>query len=358
MSMTKLLFFIPSLVNSAGTERISTSLANFLVKKGYHVDFVVHSLNTNSFFSIDSKVKILSLGLDGDINSHKFRAAWRLRKLIKANSYDVVLNVGVACSYVTLLAMPYLLGCKVISWEHFSIKGLNLKRRIKHYFAASLVDKTIVLTYADSSAYPAILKNKVEVIPNFTSINEYGQSATLSNKVVLACGRLEESVKQFDLLIDSWKIVNATCPDWTLRIIGGGDAKKLYDKIRFLGLSKSIVLAGICDDMSKEYLGCSIVVVSSKYESFSLVIIESMSFGIPIVSFDCPLGPHEILTGCEGAKLVDNGNVNALAGALIEVISDEKLRLQMGKAALIRYKEKYSQNQIIDGWLNLLDMLN
>lgn len=67
--MSKILFFIPSLFNSAGTERISTSLANALQKKGYDVDFVVHSSSRESFYKLNSGITIYSLFLNGNINN-------------------------------------------------------------------------------------------------------------------------------------------------------------------------------------------------------------------------------------------------------------------------------------------------
>lgn len=220
--MNKILFFIPSLFNSAGTERISTSLANALQGKGYYVDFVVHSSNKVSFYKLNSGINIYSLSLNGNINTHKIKAAIRLRKLIKKHKYNVIINVGVACANVTMLVIPQMLGCKVISWEHFSIKGLNFKRRLKHYISVFFSNHTIVLTKADRSAYPRIFDRKMAVIPNFTDINHFQKVSSLSNKVVLACGRLEEEVKRFDLLLNIWSTVHATMPEWTLRIVGDG----------------------------------------------------------------------------------------------------------------------------------------
>lgn len=99
--MHKILFFIPSLCNSGGTERISTILANNLVSRGICVDFVVHSVTIDSFFDLDDSIHIYSLGFNGNINANKLKAALRLRKLIKLNHYNVIVNVGVACSCIT-----------------------------------------------------------------------------------------------------------------------------------------------------------------------------------------------------------------------------------------------------------------
>lgn len=192
--MHKILFFIPSLCNSGGTERISTILANNLVSRGICVDFVVHSVTIDSFFDLDDSIHIYSLGFNGNINANKLKAALRLRKLIKLNHYNVIVNVGVACSCITFLSAPYLIGCKIISWEHFSICGLNFLGRLNRYLAVCLSKRTIVLTHADKFAYPRVLRKKIKVIPNFTCINKEGNRASLESKIVLAAGRIEVEV--------------------------------------------------------------------------------------------------------------------------------------------------------------------
>lgn len=111
----KILFFIPSLKNSAWNEHISVDLANGLSEKGMEVDFVVHDVDVKSFFNIHKSIYVHFLGLTGKIRDNKFKAAYRLRKLIKKHHYEMIVNIGVACNYVSVLAFPPQLGCKVIS---------------------------------------------------------------------------------------------------------------------------------------------------------------------------------------------------------------------------------------------------
>lgn len=353
--MSKILFFIPSLFNSAGTERISTSLANALQKKGYDVDFVVHASNRESFYQLNSSINIYSLSLNGNINTHKIKAAIRLRRLIKNHRYDAIINVGVACANVTMLIIPQMLGCKVISWEHFSIKGLNFKRRLKHYISVFFSNYTVVLTNADRSAYPKIFDCKMAVIPNFTDINPFQKNSSLSDKVVLACGRLEEEVKRFDLLLQIWSIVHVKMPEWILRIVCDGDSSLLHKKAEELKINNSIRFVGRCNDMSVEYLRSSLFTLTSKYESFSLVIIEAKSFGIPVVSFDCPFGPREIVRNEIDGLLIENDSAEAFSKAMIRLMKDKELRQNMGRCATLDYLNRWNVNKIIDKWLMILN---
>ena len=228
--MRKILFFIPSLFNSGGTERISTTLANELHKLGYSIDFVVHSSSTKSFFFLDSEIAVHSLNLNGNINTHRLKAALRLHKLIKKYQYDMIINVGVACAYVSVFCFPQLLGCKVLSWEHFVCRGLSFYRRLKHYVSVCLSNKTVVLTSADMYGYPKILRRKIVVIPNFTCINIENKVCSLETKTVLSAGRID-NIKGFDLLIEAWKKISKIYPDWKLRIAGGGNADSLKELI-------------------------------------------------------------------------------------------------------------------------------
>lgn len=353
--MNKILFFIPSLFNSAGTERISTSLANALQEKGFDVDFVVHSSNRKSFYELNSGINIYSLSLNGNINAHKIKAAIRLRKLIRNHKYNAIINVGVACANVTMLIIPQTLGCKVISWEHFSIKGLNFKRRLKHYISVFFSNYTIVLTKADRSAYPRVFDHKMTVIPNFTDINPFQKTSSLSNKVVLACGRLEEEVKRFDLLLKIWSKAHVNMPEWILRIVGDGDSSLLNKEAEKLKINDSIQFVGRCHDMSEEYLRSSLFVLTSKYESFSLVIIEAKSFGVPVISFDCPFGPREIIQNKIDGLLIENDNPDVFSKAMIRLMKDKELRLKMGRHATLDYLDRWNVNKIIDKWLIILN---
>lgn len=353
--MSKILFFISSLTNSAGTERISTALANALSERGYHIDFVVHDSDINCFFKLNPSIRIYSLGLDKNMGSHKMRAAFRLHQLIRKNRYDIILNVGVSCAYVTLLACPQIYGCKIFSWEHFSTNTLGIMGRLKRYFSVCFSHCTIVLTHADKSFYPTFLQKRMIVVPNFTCINPDGLTSSSKNKVVLAAGRIEGKIKGFDLLVEAWQEVARYYPDWTLRIVGGGNPYELSKKIHDLQMEQFVQLAGPVENMADEYMNSSLFVLSSRSEPFGLVIIEAMSFGLPVVSFDCPNGPREIIDDGINGCLVENGNVKALYETMIEMISDGDLRVKLGASALYKYRTHYTLGNIINTWLTILN---
>lgn len=226
--------------------------------------------------------------------------------------------------------------------------------KLKRYISAFLSNHTIVLTHADLKTYPRLLQKKLGVIPNFTNINKNSYTAKLDNNIVLAAGRIER-IKGFDLLVEAWKEVHYHYPDWNLRIVGGGNPQELIQTIKEQKLEKSVTLTGPIKNMEAEYLNSSIFVLSSRSEPFGLVLIEAMSFGMPVISFDCPNGLREIINDGVDGKLVENGNVKALATAIMEMIADKYTRKRMGKAVFKKYSAQYMLDKILLMWLSVLN---
>lgn len=88
-----------------------------------------------------------------------------------------------------------------------------------------------------------------------------------------------------------------------------------------------------------------------------MVLLEAMATGLPIVSFDCPTGPRQIIKDGKTGYLVENGNVEKLSYMMIFMIKDEKIRHKMGVAAQKDVKEHFSVSAIAKKWDNLFESL-
>ena len=147
-------------------------------------------------------------------------------------------------------------------------------------------------------------------------------------------GRLTH-VKGYDLLIRAWAHVHARHPDWTLRIFGRGPREeKLQASIDKRDLTGRVVLEGPAADVGTQLAAASMFVLSSRREGMPMVLLEAMSKGLPVVSYDCPTGPADVITDGHDGLLVKPEKIHAMADAICLLIEDEELRHKLGAHAL------------------------
>jgi glycosyltransferase involved in cell wall biosynthesis len=113
-------------------------------------------------------------------------------------------------------------------------------------------------------------------------------------------------------------------------------------------------LNGPTADIQKEYVNSSIFVFSSRFEGFGMVLVEAMACGLPVVSFDCPCGPKDIVKDGEDGILVENGNIELLATSLSKMMRDEALRQAMSQAAL-KNVQRFRIEQIAEQWRKIFE---
>ena len=213
-------------------------------------------------------------------------------------------------------------------------------------------DSIILLTKADKEASCHNWKT-VHVIPNAITFPREIPS-TLERKRAIAVGNLFH-IKGFSRLIDVWSIVHKQHPDWSLSIYGEGYLKEeLQSKINDLSLTDVVKLEGSVNDIKKCYQQSSMALISSYEESFSMVLLEAQSCGLPTVAFDCPFGPSEIITDGVDGFIVLNDDILCFADRVCLLIENTELRRIMGLNAFNNV-ERFSESNVMPLWVELFD---
>ena len=224
-------------------------------------------------------------------------------------------------------------------------------------------DRFVVLTEEDAQMWGEI--PGMRVIPNAAlDLGAAGNGADLSvahnrpEKRVIAVGRLDYQ-KGFDRLIDAWALVQKgdRFADWRLDIFGQGEWKDMLDrKIQKLGIEKSARLDAPVKNIAAEYAASSMLVMSSHYEGFPMVMVEAMSLGLPVVTFDYKCGPKDIIDDGRNGLLVKEGDIKGLADAMMSLMASPATLSRMSKEAR-KVTEKYSEEKVMGMWVDLYEGL-
>lgn len=243
----------------------------------------------------------------------------------------------------------------VVAQEHlnFGAHRPGLARQIRRHYPA--LDALVVLTHDDRRDYREILagaRTRVERITNALP-RIPGEPSAERDRVVLAAGRLTGQ-KGFDLLIDAYVPLARAHPEWQLRIYGDGVRRqRLRRRILRHGVYNNVFLMGATQRLGAFMSRASLFALSSRYEGFGMVIVEAMSKGLPVVSFDCPRGPSEIIDQDGDGLLVPPQDVDAMTQSLRELMEDAERRERLGAAAA-RKARQFEMSRIGAQWESLL----
>ena len=222
-------------------------------------------------------------------------------------------------------------------------------------FFYTKLDALVVLTDRDSEKYTFIDRKKLFVIPNSMSFIT-NDICDINSKKILSVGRLSKQ-KGFDLLIDALAKIDIK-DDWEVNIVGEGEDKnKLINQIREKKLQKQVNILDTTDDIKSLFAASSFYVMSSRWEGLPMVLIEAKTYGLPIVSFDCPEGPSFVVRNGIDGYLVQPENTDELAKKIEMLMKDESLRERMCFESK-KDSSRFHPEQIYLLWKDLLNKID
>lgn len=317
-------------------------------------------------YPLDERINLVDLG----VNYNRSKSYFSIENLLKAFSHikkqkklfgklkpDVIISPNFNFDHYWL---PFIKGkSQLIKERHGSRykeestrKNKSLLNKLKFMFNDWLDSKynTIVVLNEDEKKY--VKSGNAVVIPN--PIESQSIQSDLINKKVMAAGRISP-VKAFDQLIMSWALVNRDFPDWQLDIYGPDyleTQKNLMILVNDLQLQNVVHFKGSTNNIPLKMAEYSIYAMTSETECFPMVLLEALSVGLPIVSYDCPTGPRNIITNKSDGLLVDDKNINSFAENLESLIKDVNLRSTMGKNAKHNV-QRFTISEVMNQWQSL-----
>ena len=235
-------------------------------------------------------------------------------------------------------------------------KSWTYARKLTYPWADALVTQT----RCAMGFFPRSLQSKGAIIPNPVVLpylrNQPRPQIHRREKMVISMGSLRH-VKGHDLLIAAFSKVSEAHPDWNLVIYGEGDCRpNLLAQIEKLGLQGRVRLPGATLNPQEKLLEAELFVLPSRAEGFPNVLGEAMACGLPVISFNCPSGPSDLIKHDVNGLLVPPEDVDQLACALRRLMGHESERVRLGAAAP-EVLERFSIVRIMAQWNTLVNGL-
>lgn len=369
----KILFVTDALAIWGGIERVLSDKLNYFVQHcGYDIFVVTADQGNHPIpFPLDERITIKDL----HIRFHQQYQYRGIKRFLKYRELEKLFRFRLA-SYIAEIN-PNVISCirdgyvssvldvkgtiPVIFESHAMYKDVEyenstLLHRISTFMQRRnfrKLDRIVTLTQGDADDWKRVCDN-ICVIPNLVHLNETGMYSKCRSKNAIFAGRFDLQ-KDFGSLVKVWTLVQKRYPDWILNVYGNGVLKPYFEDI-VSQRQLHIVIHPAVPDIFEKYLDSSMLLMTSLYEPFGLVLVESMSCGLPVVAFNCPYGPADIIQDGKNGFLVEDRNVGAFADKVCQLIEDDNLRSEMGQFA-IQSSQRYKAENIMPQWIDLFEQL-
>ncbi len=345
-------FYLESVENTGGVNKVVSIIASKLVEKGYTVHIISRYEGKKALFELHKDVqlhelfphfksKYLTLGLE----------YIRLRKIVKDNRIDLLISTG--ATFFTIA--HFIKDVRHFEWDHVSFWHGNKVLQWGRKLAARKAEKVIVLTQDNKIQFEQIKGCRAEVVRIFNPETFVPDMVSdINSKNIISVGYIGKQ-KGYDLLIKSWQLVpEKVKKDWRLQIAGGDEGDLAFLK-EYIAENKieGIDFLGFRTDIKQLMAKSAFYVMSSRWEGLPMVLIEAQTLGLPIVSFDCKTGPKDIVTENTGI-LVKESNIQEMAVALERMMTNIEFRSMCQQNAL-KAAQRFKIELIVEQWIKVIN---
>lgn len=357
----KVCFFLGGFYQNGGIGRVTSILANRLAEEnnievltlGYFnphkADIYEISPSIYKSFFMDSYQSMAKLLL--------FGGEKRLRKFLCDNDVDVLIACGALFFPISTRACKGI-KTKCICWEHSDPEGNNDHRgqSFARKYGIKKSDLNIVLTRRALRVYrDKYGANKTIQIynPIDPEVIRRSKGYNTKSKKIISVGRLTYQ-KNFESAVEVAADVLSKHPDWEWDIFGQGEElEKLVALTQVKGIENQMHFRGQVSDLYDRYSNYAIMVMTSRYEGFPMTLLEGMGNGLPLISFDIPTGPDELIEDGENGYLIDLSDINGMKARLLTTIENQELRKRFSEGSRKR-ASMFLEEGIIKEWLDAL----
>ena len=371
----KILYAYDAIARHGGMERVIVDKMNsFSQIEG--VDVYLLTTNQGSHpipFELAPEVHYEDLGVQTHLQYryrglHRLWEGYRRNRLLKKRMAEKIIDVQpdvIFCTTSRLVAtMVHLKGhIPLVIESHSDFENVmesecdswlnRIKKKIR-YRQIQKASVLVTLTEEDAKAWRTI-HSKVVVIPNLAHLNNTDTISDCMSHHAIYMGRYCNQ-KGLPALLEAWTFVHQNHPDWILDMYGDGELEDWLKK-EVTRLNIGVQVHEPVDDVFSCYCNSSMLLLTSTWEPFGLVLPEAMSCGLPVISFSGLKGPDSIITDGVDGFLVKDRDVENFARCICPLIEQPNLCQELGRNAKA-CSQRYAANHIMPMWIKMIESLS